>query len=50
VLHEVLEELNGSCEDAQQFGTAALCIADDGQFAPQQFASTPSEYVVLAWA
>jgi hypothetical protein len=41
----VLEELNGSRENAQQFGRCALCVADDGQFAPQQFAAMASSYL-----
>jgi hypothetical protein len=38
----VLQELNGSRENAQQFGRCALCVAGGGQFAPQQFAATVS--------
>jgi hypothetical protein len=41
----VVEELNGSRENAQQFGRCVLCVAGGGQFAPQQFAAMASSYL-----
>lgn len=48
--HVILAELNGSRENAQQFGPAALCVAGGGQFAPQHFAAAPSVHLRFASA
>jgi hypothetical protein len=50
VSHVVLEELNGSRENAQHFVPVALCVAGGGQFAPQQSVATAYAHPTFAWA